>query len=33
MKMEDSKIIVPALRMKDEARSHMERSTLPAVGQ
>ena len=33
MTMEESRIIVPAFLMKDQARSHMERSTLPTVGQ
>ena len=29
----DSRMIVPAFLMKDQPRSHMERRTLPSVGQ
>ena len=32
-KMVASRITVPAFLMKDQPRSHMERSTLPTVGQ
>ena len=33
MMIEEIRIIVPAFLMKDQPRSHMERSTLPTVGQ
>ena len=32
-KIVDSRMIVPAFLMKDQPRSHMERRTLPSVGQ
>ena len=31
--MVDSRMMVPAFLMKDQPRSHMERRTLPTVGQ